>query len=306
MTVVSVFDYLVIPKQGFDPYAAWGEFRPTLDPVTQKTSYMGDFIDFLVEKGVCDLATCQEDDTVSYMDWIFWKMGPNWWDFIPTRADISAFKPEELESISIRDIELFSVATKTKLFKEAEYTSDIFTMWFNDPQTGSVEEKRMVVFREFNKKADEETVERQGFSVSNVFSNDPNDPIRQFSYSIHLSKKLGYDVTVLNAGNVSGHLLSDICTTLIKDDVKDPTKLPPMTSDVAAINVNGVRQDVRFAFRTISPDSETFKNMLGSINAGMTLAYQIVIGDKNNILPGEEGYDESFIQTMANGRRIES
>ncbi|MNH23631.1 hypothetical protein D3C79_835370 [compost metagenome] len=38
--------------------------------------------------------------------------------------------------------------------------------------------------------------------------------------------------------------------------------------------------------------------MLGAMNAGMTRYMQVFIGDKNNILPGEEGYDTSYVQEL--------
>ncbi|MNF19024.1 hypothetical protein D3C80_2234810 [compost metagenome] len=38
--------------------------------------------------------------------------------------------------------------------------------------------------------------------------------------------------------------------------------------------------------------------MLGAVNAGMTRYMQVFVGDKNNILPGEDGYDTGYVQEL--------
>ncbi|MCY1290351.1 hypothetical protein D9M70_394900 [compost metagenome] len=185
--------------------------------------------------------------------------------------------------------EMFATGYRQPVFKEAQFSQTVYLQWLADESVGDLESKKMVIFRSHMEDIRNKAIKNQGFAIQNVCS---NEPWKTYSYTIAASEKLGYDVVMVNAGPDSGHHLAELVSTAIKEG---GFKLDEPFVDT---NYRIAGEPMRAVAKELGMDSPAVTRMQGAVNAGMKRVVQIYIGDKNNRLPDEEGYDAAFVQEL--------
>lgn len=285
-SIIVVCDFIVrVMNKDLDLYKEREKFQQI--PPSKELNEV--FVDSLIQSGdleVVEHVTELEAMTIpSYFTW----------HNIPTSKDMEdlrrAIGEDAWGTMTLRDRELFASGYQQTLFKEAEFTQATYFCWLGDGHVGTLEEKKMAIFRSWMEDKRKEAVNEQGFAVQNVFSNDPKDSWKMCSYTIGLTEKLGFDMVVVNGGKTSGLLLAEVASKCIAEG-----GFPVGPFTVSSYRVAGA--DLRVAIVDIPQGTGTTKMMLAAISKGMLATKQLYIGDKNNILPTEAGYDIGFIQAV--------
>jgi len=141
-----------------------------------------------------------------------------------------------------------------------------------------------------------QNVRKKGYTIKSVFDNEP-DAI-QWSHTIGLSEKFGFEFLIANnrAVTMNAGVLDYIANVQMNHtdipveetgEWKYPEEFTP------GYVVGGA--SLRVQFRKVPP-----QNVVRDLQAwdlrNVNGVYLILMGDKNNLLPGEEGYDETFKQ----------
>ncbi len=129
-----------------------------------------------------------------------------------------------------------------------------------------------------------DNAKRVGFSVQAVFPNFPEDPA--FCYTVGLCEKLGAEIIIVAPG--STQILYGILSQTVIDCINkgEITVGKIELSEYKLGNGDHLRAEI-IELDPQSPNANVFNLRLGDINK----FYQVYVGDKNNLLPGEEGYD---------------
>lgn len=299
-TYISIWGYVVMALvDNLDVYAEWDLFQE--HGVAREED--------LAERKEIFLETLMRDNKVNpvtdaevlpaqydnYFEWFFMKADPKA-ELVPKASDMNALRlalgNARFDALSVYDRELFATGYKSDLIKEVDMHPSMYFLWVADETAGSMEEKKMKLFRSWFARNQRMATEKQGFAVQNVFSQDPKDKWSSYSYTYGAQDKLGYEVAVVNAGQNSGAILAQLTRWAIETG----GFIYNIPFEVKGYTVGQPPQPLKAVATEIDMDSALAQTMLGAKNTGMTRAVQIFIADKNNILPGEEGYDTSFVQ----------
>lgn len=111
-----------------------------------------------------------------------------------------------------------------------------------------------------------------------------------FIYTVGLSLKLGYELIAVQVPD--GDLMNDVCRQLISGDIAvgQVHETDEYTVDT---------KPLRFVVRDLGINTKTASHVTFRLpEIPVTDVKQLLIGDPNNRLPGEEGHDERFVQTL--------
>lgn len=300
-TYVSIWNFIVfVLDETLDVYTEWETFiRHGVARLESMSERREIFIDHLVAKSMVSLPSEQEiipEQIDAYFGWFFTQADLRNFTVPSPDAIIrlkQAMTAKDYDGLSVHERELFAMGYMSPLMKQAGFEVPMYFRWLSDHKAGSLEDKKMALVSSWMKEMQRAAAEKQGFSIHNVLSNDPVDTWHRYSYTAHLTSKLNYDLLLVNCGHYSGHNLAEIAKWLIETGGVIEGEVFTMPG----ITVNKV--PLRMVASTQMPvDEVATTRMQGAINHGMTQYVQIFVGDKNNILPGEEGYDSTFDQTL--------
>lgn len=300
-TYVSIWNFIVfVLDETLDVYTEWETFvRHGVARLESMSERREIFVDHLVAKSMVSLPSEQEiipEQIDAYFGWFFTQADLRNFTVPSPDAIIrlkQAMTAKDYDGLSVHERELFAMGYMSPLMKQAGFEVPMYFRWLSDHKAGSLEDKKMALVSSWMKEMQRAAAEKQGFSIHNVLSNDPVDTWHRYSYTAHLTSKLNYDLLLVNCGHYSGHNLAEIAKWLIETGGVIEGEVFTMPG----ITVNKV--PLRMVASTQMPvDEVATTRMQGAINHGMTQYVQIFVGDKNNILPGEEGYDSTFDQTL--------
>jgi len=290
-TYIAVWNYVVVVRDSqLNVYDEWEKFIQRGIAGEKELSERKEiFVDVLVSKGKVGLPSESEvipSEVPSYFGW----------HNVPTGSEMNALHQvltdAQWEAMSIYDRELFATGYTLRVFKNVGFSADVYYRWVADIKAGDMESKKITIFRSWMEKTRDAAIAKQGFAIQNVFSNEPADVWHTYSYTIGTTAKLGCDVVIVNAGKGSGDILANITTNAIKEGGFKEGEV----FTIGGYTIAG--SDMRAMVKEITLESPTAQGMNGALNAGMTKVMQVFIGDKNNILPDEAGYDTSFVQEL--------
>ena len=192
-------------------------------------------------------------------------------------------------------LEMFSRGYEISELSEMGYTPEMYFAWLADSKdTEELVSKYWMVARSQMRAFTKEKAKEKGFSVVAVGSGDV-DP--GFCYTTYLTDKVGYELILVGiGGHIGGRLVDSVCDMIIKE-YPDSPPTSVLTTDLFGIVVDGEPHDLRLQLVELDMDSPTAKGV--KLGENVTRIIQVTIGDKNNLLPNEEGYDTSFIQTLS-------
>lgn len=192
-------------------------------------------------------------------------------------------------------LDMFSRGYKIPELSEMGYTPEMYFAWLADSKdTEELVSKYWMIVRAQIREYTKEKAKEKGFSVVAVGSGDV-DP--DFCYSTYLTDKVGYELILVGmGGHIGGSLLNSVCDMVIKE-YPDSPPTTVLTTDLFGIVIDGESHDLRLQLVELDMDSPTAKGV--TLGENVTRIMQITVGDKNNLLPNEEGYDTSFIQTLS-------
>lgn len=301
-TYISIWGFLVfVVDPSLDVYAKWETFQR--HGIARKESLderKEIFLDTLINSGLVNAVSDAEvipEKIDSYFDWFFMKTDPKA-ELVPSPDDLirlrQAIGDEACDAMSVYERELFATGYRSPAIVDVDFDRQTYFRWLGDHKAGDFEKKKMTLFASWFKRNQDMATEKQGFAVQNVTSEDPKDTWNSYSYTYGAQGKLGYEVLIVNVGPNSGAILAQL------------TKW--------AIETGGFIENVPFTIPgyTVGPDAEPLKavateqvmddvattRLLGAMNAGMKRYMQVFVGDKRNILPGEDGYDVGYVQEL--------
>lgn len=299
-TYISIWGYLVFVTDGsIDVYEKWETFQrhgiARNEPLGERKEI---FIETLLNGNLVNNVNDAEvvsNDIDSYFGWFFMRTDPKA-ELVPSPDDMirlrQAIGDTQFDDMSVYDRELFATGYKSPMITDVDFDRQTYFRWLGDHKAGTFEQKKTGLFKSWFKRNQDMATEQQGYAVQNVFSQDPKDKWASYSYTYGAHDKLGYEVVIVNAGRDSGGILSSLVSKVID---QGGFKLGEVF-DVDGFKIGGVA--CRARADEIPLDSPTAQNMLGAKNLDMKRAVQIYIGDAANVLPGEPGYDETFVQIL--------
>ncbi|MNB61107.1 hypothetical protein D3C76_515820 [compost metagenome] len=307
---IVVWSYIVIVlDETLDLYEEWDKFqrfgiaREEADDERKEI-----FIELLVREGKLGIPDDEEvipEKKARYFDW---KIRATAEDMNMLRA---ALPPEVFDKMSSYEREMFATGYHQPIFKKAHFSRATFVMWLSDQSVGTMENKKMTIFRSYMEDQREKATKAQGFAIQNVL---PGKVDPYYSYTIGLTEKLGFDLVLVNGGPSSGEIVATQASRLLAEKARPPITLDangsnvvpivqpmPQIGEVFALPGFTIGKDkipVRARIVEIALDSITAQGMNGALNKGMKKVMQLQIGDENNVLPGEPDYNSGFVQEL--------
>lgn len=286
-TYVAIFDFIFfVVDETLDLYHEWALFESKGIACEEELSERKEI--FLDELTHCGRLKIPSDSEVvpDRLDTYFA------FDHIPSPEDMTTLKValgDTYESLSVRDRELLATGYKQQVFVKAGWTIDVYTKWLMDPSI-TLEDKKFTIFHSIIETKRLQNIALHGYTMQGV-SGGSSTAWKNYIYSVGLSAKTGHELVIVNHGQSGPSILETAATsslkgTLIVDEV--------FVSD--DFIVNGL--PLRLIIKDIPLDSFTAQGCMGKIGT-VTNIKQIFIADKNNILPGEEGYDVEFVQELS-------
>lgn len=116
-----------------------------------------------------------------------------------------------------------------------------------------------------------------------------------FAYSVGLAGKLGYEIAVVNVGEegVFKFLLEVAGRLTAGENLFDG----PFTMNGYSVLVGMESQHSRVKFVELALDSPTASNFFGILGKTPKI-FHLIASDAKNVLPGEPGYDVTYIQEL--------
>lgn len=134
----------------------------------------------------------------------------------------------------------------------------------------------------------QQAVKEHGWTICGVFDNENKTP--NFIYTINATEHLGVELIVV--GNLQLNALHGLFNAVANHNKFEPGEF---TIEGFNIDLNGVPTDINLALLDVSGEpwlDETFTNRCDSFNK----VYQILYGDKTNVLPTVVGNTDPFKQ----------
>ena len=134
----------------------------------------------------------------------------------------------------------------------------------------------------------QQAVKEHGWTICGVFDNEKKTP--NFIYTINATEHLGVELIVI--GDLQLNALHGLFNAVANHNKFEPGEF---TIEGFNIDLNGVPTDINLALLDVSGElwlDETFTNRCDSFNK----VYQILYGDKTNVLPTVAGNTDPFKQ----------
>ena len=178
---------------------------------------------------------------------------------------------------------------------DAGFTPEIYFKWLSDSEdTEKLVSKYWAVAGAQMRELIKEKAKKHGWSVVSV---GPGDVDPGFCYTTYLTDKVGYELILVGYhGSIAGSLLNSVCDIVTKE-YPDSPPTSVLTTDLFRPFISDRSHDLRIQLVELDMNSPIAKSI--ALGENVTRIIQVTIGDKNNILPNEEGYDSSFIQTLS-------
>lgn len=212
-------------------------------------------------------------------------------DIDRVKAIIADLHPSEDTPYNDRQIKILAQGYMFNTFIEAGFERDDYFHWLADPAVGTLDQKLSTVFSAKIQQIHSEHIQKHGWSLIGVGAGD-NDPA--FCYTIGLTAKVGFELIGVNIPiSIANAMMNEVCQGVVDGSIPLDT--------VFEINGFGIGEsNVRAKIVDIALDSPTASNVKSRV-PGITVTQikQLWCGDANNILPDEEGYDSSYIQTLS-------
>lgn len=276
--VISVFGVAITAlDESLDLYSEWEKFTKDGKNVDQD-----DFLDYLID----DNKVTESSDHDGVLD-IYFSLAN-----IPSVDDMARVKESmgiHYVNLPVRNRELLATGYLQELFVELKWTKDDYFTWLADKSI-TTQDKLIVIFRGIIKSKRKEDVSKHGFSIQMV-SGNPGDKWGTYGYTVGLSGSAGYELVVVNGGPIAANILSSLSKQALDKSLELDKILTLL--DFKVVDGGGLR----VVIKDIDLDSPTANGCLGKIG-NVTNIKQIFLGDSNNILPGEGGYDTGFVQTL--------
>jgi hypothetical protein len=141
------------------------------------------------------------------------------------------------------------------------------------------------------KQQEQLAIATQGFALQGVFSTKEGETDR--AYTIGLSIRTGFEVFAMAGNDVN--LLQAMVASYAK------LALDGQDIEVPRNDLGGMRHQPNYGVRTVAvpvTDPEAIQRYLPGQPHPVTKVYQILIADKNNLLPNEQGYDTDWVQPL--------
>lgn len=214
---------------------------------------------------------------------------------IPSSTDMDTFRANfpEYKDMETGQAEFIATGYRLPEFIEIakgdmQEASRIFYSWLEIGDVSSFNEKKELLFlRQFTNRQ-KEHIRLVGHSVIGVGSDDVSPA---YSYSVGLTNTLGYEL--ITAGVSTGEVINEVAELLKNDSVK--------VNEVFTLDSFTVIGKGPLKVKVVDRDyNDDYKSLVFSKIPTVTITAikQILLGDKNNILPDEEGYDTNFNQVL--------
>jgi hypothetical protein len=276
-------NYGFMPSKVFSVYAEYENFQRDVAEVQQS---FDNFITYLMDK---DLGEYLEPDAVTDQVTNFLS-----WDLIPTAQDVgSAFDLIHKYPLALTQhlLEQLASGYRSLPFQEALFTRDEYFRFMAEKCTSvkAIEELRFTIALSQITVKENQLIKEHGFTTMNVFDNETG---MNFSHTVALSGHAGFEVIVMAALDTG--ILHRLAIRVAESYTKDGPKIEEGIHVGWLKNQSG--EDMRFELVEIVA-GQVLGKLIKTTRGEVKRVMQVLIADKNNILPGESGYDtEGFKQ----------
>lgn len=239
---------------------------------TAKEFYTG-FFDWLITNEFVECFAV-EDESIIEKEFLTSKVAPH---------------PEGMKTLSetlVREkdhrLELLCAAPLLSIFREEGFDMTMIAEWLaSEPAKTEerIEEVKISVIRELLMRA---AVDDTGFGIMAVGGSDEQP---SFCYTQGLAEKHG--VEIFAVGLPPG-IFSYFVSECVLDQVVEEMHIPDIGGTIAGEPARGQLIEI--------DELPGPLKVVGKMDSMRW--FQLLVGDKNNILPGEEGYDETQVQTL--------
>lgn len=132
-----------------------------------------------------------------------------------------------------------------------------------------------------------DAIQHVGFSVQGVFATVPDEP--SFCYTVGLSKKLGAEIIIIAPANVQT-LHSILYQTVVDCINKGEITTGKFELSEFQMRYKDDKVNLRAEIVELANDAPN-ANVLNIRVGDVTKVYQLYVGDRQNLLPNEEGFD---------------
>lgn len=153
-----------------------------------------------------------------------------------------------------------------------------------------------ILVRAFMRHIDDQIKRDHGFIIKTVFSTEEN------GVSYAYTDGLAGNMVFICAGNIDSRILGTLLSKLMEGIASG--EIEPSDETITSIGhlVNS-DQPLRTKFVKLENPEEIIKEYSLSGAKETDIVLQLVLADKNNILPDEEGYDKTFLQNISAEKR---
>lgn len=279
----SIGNYGFLPSKVFSVYAEYENFQREVAEIQQS---FDNFITYLMEK---DLGEYLEpdgfpDNVTSFLTW----------ELIPTAQDVaSAFDLIHKYPLALTQhlLEQVSSGYRSLPFEEAQFTRDDYFRFMAEKMNSAkaVEELRFTIAASQIRAKENALIKEHGFTTMNVFDNETD---MNFSHTVGLTAHAGFEVIAM--ATLPTDILHRLVLKVGESYVNNATKIEEGIHVGWMKNQSG--EPMRFEMVEVSAGQVVGK-LIHNTRGEVKRVMQILIADKNNILPLESGYDsEGFKQ----------
>lgn len=279
---VTIANFGFMPRRAFSVYGQYEEFLREVAQVQQSDE---NFINWLIHQGYGDYIT-PELIPENVSKFLTWEVRPTAMDFATT-FDIVCRHPTVMTQ---HLLEQLASGYRTPVFQEHDFSRDDYFQFMKekaiDPE--SIDKLRMTVAISVIKAKENKLIKEHGYTKQFVTAGADTPP---FCYSIGLTAQTGFEVLCVAALPME-HLACMV-------DYVAKSYLPGGEPFLPGIYEGWLIGKGEIPLRTQLKEvvlEQARKEYVMNTRGEVTRVFQVLIADKNNVLPGEPGYDIEFLQ----------
>lgn len=281
--VIAGFGFL--PNRAFSVYALYEEF---MRDVAEQDQTDENFFHWLLEQGYGDYIE-PEQIPEQATRFLSWELRPTAMDFGAAFDIVHKFPSVMTQHL----LEQLASGWRTEIFQQAMFTREDYFRFLKEKMDSpqAVEDLRMTVVKSTMKAQENGWIAERGYAINSFFSTTEGV---NFAYTVGLTARAGLEV--ISLAHLDLGILAGVVTKVADSYITELPHITPGIYEGWMASTDGKQLRFQVNDVAISPVlTEYILNTRGTVRRVL----QVLIADKNNILPTEPGYDtEGFPQPV--------
>lgn len=274
-----------MPSRVFSVYGRYEDFIKEVSEVQQSGE---NFVNWLIDHDLGEYIDPEDfpNNATAFLSW----------EIVPTAQDIGATFDiiHKFPLVMTQHLlEQLASGWKAPIFQEAHYSREDYFRFMHEKCVSAegVESLRLTIARSVFKTKEDNWIATEGYTTQNVFDNETGI---NYTYSVGLTDKAGFEVIAIAA--IDNNILQGlVCKVAASYTTEHPNIVPGIYTGWMK-NQNG--DEMRFELVEVVA-GQVLGKFVNNTRGVVKRVMQLLIADKNNILPLESGYDtEGFKQPV--------